>query len=236
MTEFSIAAVFFIGLLGGVHCLGMCGSIVGILTGQLPKDSSRLLFHLAYNFGRITSYSLAGALVGAIGQAGFLLRDVVPVQHILFIMSSFMLIALGLYIAGIWGVVRHIEYAGSFLWKYIQPLTRNLFPIVTPLRALLLGALWGWLPCGLVYSVLMTALASGHAQSGALIMLVFGLGTLANLLIIGMFWEKCRVWVQSPKIRVVAGLIVIAFGIYGLIKVFYVFAVFGWSGSCHVEA
>jgi sulfite exporter TauE/SafE len=236
MTEFSIGAVFFIGLLGGIHCLGMCGSIVGILTGQMPKDNSRLKFHLAYNFGRIASYTFAGALVGLIGQAGFLLRDVVPVQHLLYFLSSLMLIALGLYIAGVWGVVRSIEHAGILLWKNIQPLTRSLFPIVTPVRALLLGALWGWLPCGLVYSVLVTALASGHARSGALIMLAFGMGTLTNLLVIGLFWEKCRAWIQSPKIRVVAGLIVIAFGVYGLIKVYYVFSVYGWTGSCHVEA
>jgi sulfite exporter TauE/SafE len=141
-----------------------------------------------------------------------------------------------LYIAGVWGVVRSIEHAGILLWKNIQPLTRSLFPIVTPVRALLLGALWGWLPCGLVYSVLVTALASGHARSGALIMLAFGMGTLTNLLVIGLFWEKCRAWIQSPKIRVVAGLIVIAFGVYGLIKVYYVFSVYGWTGSCHVEA
>ena len=236
MTEFSIVAVFFIGLLGGIHCLGMCGSIVGILTGQMPKDRSRLQFHLAYNLGRITSYTLAGALVGAIGQAGFLLRDAVPVQHLLFLLSSLMLVALGLYIAGFWGIVRHVEHAGGLLWNHIQPLTRNLFPIDTPTRALLLGVLWGWLPCGLVYSVLVTALASGHAKSGAFIMFAFGMGTLLNLLVIGLFWERCRVWVKSPKIRVVAGLIVIAFGLYGLIKVYYVFAVFGWAGSCHVEA
>ena len=236
MTEFSIGAVFFIGLLGGVHCLGMCGSIVGILTGQMPKDSSRLKFHLAYNFGRVASYSLAGALVGLIGQAGFLLRDVVPVQHLLFFLSSIMLIALGLYIAGVWSVVRSIEHAGILIWKHIQPLTRGLFPVVTPVRALLLGTLWGWLPCGLVYSVLVTALASGHAKSGALIMFAFGMGTFTNLLVIGLFWEKCRTWIQSPKIRIVAGLIIIAFGIYGLIKVYEVFSVYGWSGSCHVEA
>ena len=75
LTEFSIIAVFFVGLLGGVHCLGMCGSIVGILTGQLPKQGARWPFHLAYNIGRIASYTLAGWLVGAIGQAGFLLRE-----------------------------------------------------------------------------------------------------------------------------------------------------------------
>lgn len=236
MTEFSIGAVFLVGLLGGVHCLGMCGSIVGILTAQLPQGSSRWPFHLAYNAGRIASYTLAGLLVGIIGQAGLLWRDVVPVQHLLFALSSLMLIALGLYLAGIWTMVRHIEQVGSVLWQQIQPLTRSLFPITSPVRAFLLGTLWGWLPCGLVYSVLVTALASGHAQSGVLIMLAFGLGTLPNLLAIGLFWERSRHFVQSPKVRLAAGLIVISFGVYGLIKVGYVFAVHGWTGSCHVDA
>lgn len=236
MADFSIIAVFFVGLLGGVHCLGMCGSIVGILTAHLPKDGARWPFHLAYNSGRIASYTLAGLLVGAIGQAGLLLRDAVPVQHLLFALSSLMLIALGLYLAGIWSMVRRIEQAGSMLWQRIQPLTRSLFPITSPARALLLGALWGWLPCGLVYSVLVTALASGHAQSGAMIMLAFGLGTLPNLLGIGLFWERCRHWVRSPRVRLLAGLVVMAFGIYGLLKVGYVFAVYGWTGSCHVDA
>jgi sulfite exporter TauE/SafE len=236
MTEFSIIAVFVVGLLGGVHCLGMCGSIVGILTGQLPKDGARWPFHLAYNSGRIASYTVAGMLVGAIGQAGLLFRDAVPVQHLLFALSSLMLIALGLYLAGLWSMVRRIEQLGSVLWQRIQPLTRFVFPITSPLRALLLGMLWGWLPCGLVYSVLVTALASGHPQSGALIMLAFGLGTLPNLLVIGLFWERCRRWVQSPRVRLFAGLVVMAFGVYGLVKVGYVFAVHGWTGSCHVDA
>ena len=236
MIEFSIIAVFFVGLLGGVHCLGMCGSIVGIFTAQLPKDGARWPFHLAYNSGRIASYTLAGLLVGAIGQAGLLMRDVVPIQHLLFALSSLMLIALGLYLAGIWSMVRHIERVGNVLWQRIQPLTRRLLPVTSPTRALLLGTLWGWLPCGLVYSVLVTALASGHAQSGALIMLAFGLGTLPNLLAIGLFWERCRHWVRSPKVRLFAGLIVMAFGIYGLFKVGYVFAVYGWAGSCHIAA
>ena len=236
MIEFSIIAVFFVGLLGGVHCLGMCGSIVGIFTAQLPKEGARWPFHLAYNSGRIASYTLAGLLVGAIGQTGLLMRDVVPIQHLLFALSSLMLIALGLYLAGIWSMVRHIERVGNGLWQRIQPLTRRLLPVTSPTRALLLGTLWGWLPCGLVYSVLVTALASGHAQSGALIMLAFGLGTLPNLLAIGLFWERCRHWVRSPKVRLFAGLIVMAFGIYGLFKVGYVFAVHGWAGSCHIAA
>lgn len=236
MTEFSIFAVFLVGLLGGVHCLGMCGSIVGIFTTQVPQKRSRWPFHLAYSSGRILSYTVAGALVGAVGQAGLLMRDAVPVQHLLFALSSFMLVALGLYLAGVWGMVRHMEQLGSGLWKWLQPFTTRLLPVNTVPRALGLGALWGWLPCGLVYSVLLTALASGSAAQGALVMLAFGLGTLPNLLAIGLLWESIKGWAQSPRVRILAGGLVASFGIYGLIRVAYTFTVHGWTGACHVAA
>lgn len=260
MVEFSLIAVFLVGLLGGVHCLGMCGSIVGVFTAQVPKPpiqlspggrkggllslwerigsngSARWPFHLAYSSGRIASYALAGALAGAVGQAGLLMRDAVPVQHLLFTLSSLMLIVLGLYLAGVWGGVRQLERLGGGLWQKLQPYTTRLLPVNTVPRALGLGALWGWLPCGLVYSVLLTALASGSASRGALIMLAFGLGTLPNLLAIGLFWESVKGWVQSPRMRLAAGLLVALFGVYGLIKVGYTFYINGWSGSCHVPA
>ncbi len=236
MVEFSIFAVFLVGLLGGVHCLGMCGSIVGIFTSQVPKDAARWPFHLAYSSGRIASYAAAGALVGAVGQAGLLMRDAVPVQHLLFALSSLMLIALGLYLAGIWGAVRQLEQMGGGLWKRLQPYSTYMLPVNTVPRALGLGALWGWLPCGLVYSVLLTALASGSAMQGALIMLAFGLGTLPNLLAIGLFWENIKGRVQSPRVRMAAGIVVAAFGGYGLYKVGFTFYTHGWTGACHVAA
>ncbi|MFZ5522915.1 MAG: sulfite exporter TauE/SafE family protein [Pseudomonadota bacterium] len=234
MVDFSIIAVFLVGLLGGVHCLGMCGSIVGIFTTQLPKDRARWPFHLAYSNGRIASYTMAGALAGTMGQAGLLMRDAVPVQHLLFALSSLMLVMLGLYLAGLWGAVRRLENLGSGLWKHLQPYTVKLLPVNTVPRALALGGLWGWLPCGLVYSVLVTSLASGSAVQGALVMAAFGLGTLPDLLAIGLFWERCRKWVQSPRVRLAAGLAVMGFGVYGLIKVGYTFYVHGWAGACHV--
>jgi uncharacterized protein len=236
MLEFSFVAVFLVGLLSGVHCLGMCGSIVGIFTSQVPKDSPRWPLHLAYSGGRIASYALAGALVGAIGQAGLLMRDAVPVQHLLFALSSLMLVLLGLYLAGLWGVVRRLENAGAGLWKRLQPYTTRLLPVNSVPRALALGALWGWLPCGLVYSVLVTALASASAVKGAFIMAAFGLGTLPNLLAIGLFWESIKSWVQSPRVRMAAGMMVMAFGVYGLVKVGYTFYFNGWTGACHVAA
>lgn len=234
MSQFSLIAVFLVGLLGAVHCFGMCGGIVGALTHQLPKDRVRWPFHLAYSVGRIASYSAAGALVGSVGQAGMLLRDVAPIQHLLFGFSSIILILLGLHLAGIWGVVRHVERIGAGLWKLIQPYTTRFLPVNSLPRALSLGVLWGWLPCGLVYSILIVALASGSAGSGALVMLAFGLGTLPSLFALGFFWERCRHWVQSPRVRQVAGLTVVAFGIYGLFHVGNILAVNGWYGSCHV--
>jgi len=236
MVEFSLLAVLLVGLLGGVHCLGMCGSIVGIFTTQVPQEKARWPFHLAYSGGRIMSYTVAGALVGAVGQAGLLLRDAVPVQHLLFALSSLMLILLGLYLADVWGAVRRLEQLGSGLWRRLQPLTARLLPVNSVPRALALGVLWGWLPCGLVYSVLITALASGGIMQGALVMLAFGLGTLPNLLAIGLFWESLRGWAQSPRVRLGAGALVAAFGVYGLVKVGHTFVTYGWSGSCHVPA
>ena len=236
MNQFSLIAVFFVGLLGAVHCFGMCGSIVGALTQQLPKDRIRWPFHLAYSIGRIASYAAAGALVGSLGQVGMLLRDQAPVQHLLFGLSSLMLIVLGLHMAGLWGVVRHIERLGAGLWRYIQPYTTRLLPVNTIPRALTLGALWGWLPCGLVYSILIIALASGSASRGALVMFLFGLGTLPSLLALGFFWERCRGWVQARRVRMAAGLIVLVFGVYGLFHVGSTLALYGWYGSCHVPA
>lgn len=229
-------AVFWVGLLGAVHCFGMCGGIVGALTQQLPENRPRWPFHWAYSIGRIASYSVAGALVGTLGQAGMLLRDVAPIQHLLFGLSSVMLILLGLHLAGFWGLVRHVERIGAGLWKRIQPYTLSFLPVTTIPRALSLGALWGWLPCGLVYSILIVALASGSAGRGALVMLAFGLGTLPSLLAFGFFWERCRHWVQSARVRQAAGLIVVCFGVYGLFHTGSILAANGWYGSCHVPA
>ena len=160
MSVAIFTAVFLTGLLGGVHCAGMCGGIVAALSGQ--AGSRRLPLHLAYNGGRVASYAAAGALAGAAGGLGLLLDGVLPVQLALYVLANLMLIALGLYLAGVSSVVAGTERLGLALWRRIQPLTRGLLPADTLPRALGLGVLWGWLPCGLVYAVLATALLSGN--------------------------------------------------------------------------
>jgi len=109
------------------------------------------------------------------------------------------------------------ERAGQHLWRHIQPFTRRFLPATTVLQAFPLGILWGWLPCGLVYSALATALSAGSPGQGALLMLAFGLGTLPNLLLAGILLARLNEFVRRPIVRTASGLLVLGFGIYGLI-------------------
>jgi sulfite exporter TauE/SafE len=219
MLEFTLLGVFMVGLLGGGHCAGMCGGIVGAVSMSLPGARPRLPFLLAYNGGRILSYTLAGVLAGALGASSFFLGHILPIQKILYGLSSVMLVLLGLYLAGVWHGVTYVERLGSVLWRQLQPLSKRLLPVQSPWQAILLGAVWGWLPCGLVYSVLVAALAAGDALQGGLLMLAFGLGTLPTLLAMGMAAVKLKKVLQQGWLRKLSGLAVILFGLYGLYRV-----------------
>jgi sulfite exporter TauE/SafE len=206
------------GLLGGVHCVGMCGGIVGALSIASPaaKPAARLPMLLSYNSGRLISYGVAGGLFGALGQLSLPLQQVQLMQSVLAVVAGLMMLLLGLYIGGWSRLLRHVEAVGGYFWRRIEPLGRNLLPVRNPLQGLLLGILWGWLPCGLVYSMLIWALASGSALNGALLLLAFGVGTLPNLLATGLLANRFVSFVQQPRMRTVAGLMLIAFGFYTL--------------------
>ena len=214
MPDSAYLALFIVGLLGGTHCVGMCGGIVGALSMSGP---SRLPLHLAYNAGRIASYTAAGALAGALSGASMALAGQLPLRLVLYVLANLMLVGLGCYLMGMTRALAFTERVGQNLWKRIQPATRRFLPARTVFQAFPLGLLWGWLPCGLVYSALATALTAGSAGKGALQMLAFGLGTLPNLLLAGFLLARLRRWVQQQAVRVVAGLLVAAFGVWGLI-------------------
>ena len=213
MPENSFLALFIVGLLGAGHCAGMCGGIVGALSLQSPQGGASLPVHLAYNLGRIASYALAGLLAGALGQAA---GQLMSLQYGLYLFASLMLVALGLYLLGATQLLAPVEKGGQALWRRIQPLTARFLPVRGVAQALPLGLLWGWLPCGLVYSALTTALASGSAARGATLMLAFGLGTLPNLLLAGLLLSRFRRFAQARTTRVVSGLLVLGYGLYGL--------------------
>jgi sulfite exporter TauE/SafE len=216
MLELSLISAFLVGLLGGGHCVGMCGGIVGAVTLSLPGQTSKIPYLLAYNGGRIASYALAGTLAGAIGASGLFLDHILPVEKALYALASFMLVLLGLYLAGIWQGLLMLERAGGVLWKRLQPLSKKLLPLHSPSQAFLLGLVWGWLPCGLVYSVLVAALASGSAFRGGMLMLCFGLGTLPVMLAMGITAARLKDLLQRGWVRRSSGLLVLGFGLFGL--------------------
>jgi sulfite exporter TauE/SafE len=215
----SFLAAFLIGLSGGAHCFGMCGGIVGALTLGLPAPTGRPLlgrwpFLLAYNLGRLISYVAAGMLAGGVGAWAAHLLAVHRAQLTLQLLAGLFMILLGLYLAGWWTGLARLEQAGGRLWRRIEPLGRRLLPVRTPGRALGIGLVWGWLPCGLVYSVLVWAMGAGGALNGGLLMLCFGLGTLPALLAMGAFAATLARFIRHPWFRQVAGALVIGFGIY----------------------
>lgn len=217
----SLAAAFLVGLLGGVHCVGMCGGIVGTLTAGLPGDARTSLaraipYQLAYNGGRIAGYTLAGALMGALGT---LLVEVMPLQYAqrtLYALAAVFMILLGLYLGGWWRGLVWVERMGAVLWRRIEPLGRLLLPVCSPVRAVGLGFVWAWIPCGLVYSVLIWSVSAGNAAQGALLMFAFGLGTLPNLLTMGLLAGAAARFSDQAWIRQVAGILVMGFGLYAL--------------------
>ena len=217
MIEFSLFTALLAGLLGGVHCVGMCGGIVAAFSFRADGTQPPFRLHLAYNLGRIFSYAMFGALAGALG-ASLKLATFLPAQTLLYVLAQVVMILLGLYLAGLNRWVLVFERAGGALWRVMQPLFRRLLPVRSLPQALLAGMAWGWLPCGLVYSVLVSALAAGSATSGAALMLAFGLGTLPNLLGMGLFARQLQPFMQRLWVRRAAGLMVAGFGVWGLAR------------------
>ena len=211
------AAAFAAGLLGGVHCAGMCGGIVGTLA--LQARGPLLARQLAFNAGRIAAYAAAGAIAGAAASLLIWAGPLVSVQVALFALANALMVFLGLYVAG-WGRgVQAIESVGARLWRRIQPVARRLLPLDTLPRALAAGLLWGWVPCGLVYSMLALALASGGAVEGAAVMVAFGLGTLPTLLGAGLAAQRLLAIRRVPWVRRAAGATIVALGAVGLARV-----------------
>ncbi len=216
---------FITGLLGGVHCIGMCGGIVGMLslsqqsTTQKPSLIQQLPILLAYNLGRIAGYITAGALMGALGAGLINLSGLDQTKKILFVIAALFMLLLGLYLAGLWNTLSIVEHLGAKLWKHIEPISRRFIPVNTVQQAIPLGFLWGWLPCGLVYTILIMSLSAGGAIEGALLMLSFGLGTLPNLLAMGVIAGRLSKWTRHPTVRLLVGFLVMIMAVMTLLKV-----------------
>ena len=214
----TLTSAFLLGLFSTLHCVGMCGGIIGALSLSLPVEirNSRLklfTFVLTYNLGRIISYSLAGLVAGAIGTSALQSAGFEQGHTILRIIGVMMMVAIGLYLTGWLPQLASVEKMGIPIWRRLEPIGRKLVPVVSLPKALAYGLIWGWLPCGLVYFVLIWALTAGDASHGALIMLAFGLGTLPTLITAGFMTSWITRFAHSTRARQIVGLLIVVMAI-----------------------
>ncbi|KAA0011762.1 sulfite exporter TauE/SafE family protein [Billgrantia pellis] len=212
-----LLAAFVFGLLGGAHCIGMCGGIMSALTFAVPpsmRSPARLSgLLLGYNLGRIASYMTAGALVASLGTVIALS----PAARLgLQLFAAVMLILMAFYIANWWKGLLRVEAVGRRLWRHLEPIGKRLMPVVKVPQAIGLGAVWGWLPCGLVYSMLAWGLATADPLRGALLMGAFGLGTLPALLVTGFAARQLGTLIRHRATRTLAAVSIIAFALWQL--------------------
>jgi len=198
----TLSATALLALAGGLHCAAMCGGLAATFTFAIP-DPQRRGARLWYwqgllGAGRVLTYSLLGALAGALG--GSLLARLGGGSHLHWpaLLSGVLMILLAAHLLGLSAPMRALERIGARVWRRLSPLTRPLLPLDHPLKALALGALWGFLPCGLLYSALLLAAATGSAPGGALAMAVFGLVTLAPVASTGVFAGQISRLRQKP--------------------------------------
>ena len=214
--DITFFTLFLLGFFGGTHCVGMCGGLSSAFALQLPPHLNRLGLIVLLNLGRLSSYVLIGLIVGLVGQIGISLDDTRWLQNGLYIAANILLLLLGLYLAGLSTAATQIERIGRPIWKRLNPILNRLLPIKSVPACFGVGMLWGWLPCGLVYSASLYALGSGNAVQGGLYMLAFALGTLPNLLAMGIFAAQLKTLLQRRAIRLCAGLLVAGWAVFRL--------------------
>lgn len=156
----TLTSAFLLGIFSTMHCIGMCGGIIGALSLSLPVEvrnhKPRLFaFVMSYNIGRLASYSLAGLIAGAVGTSVIQSTGFDQGHTILRMVGVAMMVAIGLYLTGWLPQLARVEKIGIPVWKRLEPIGRKLVPVSSIPKALSYGLIWGWLPCGLVYFVLI---------------------------------------------------------------------------------
>ena len=212
---------FFIGLLSTLHCFGMCGGVVGALTLSLHPDKRQdtralWVYTLSYNAGRIISYTLAGVIVGLLGQT---IVSIIPEIGGMLLRPIFLIfvILLGFYIGGWLPKLALIEKLGSPIWKQLQPIGVKYLPIKKVSHAFIFGLIWGWLPCGLVYYALIMAFSQSNIVDSTLFMFAFGMGTFLPMLMAGILAGKLVAIQRSKNLKKFNAIALIIIGTVGLL-------------------
>jgi hypothetical protein len=234
----SYLVAFMMGLFSSLHCIGMCGSIIGTLTlslsPEIRNNKTRLLpYVFNYNLGRVTSYTIAGGLAGIIGVLMIMPFGELHGHRILQLLSALVMMSAGLYIAGWFPRFAYIEKIGIHFWKKIEPYGRKLISVKTHTQAYLFGMVWGWLPCGLVYTALAISATEGDVAKSALTMLAFGIGTLPAVMGMGIMTSILTKLSRTPRFRQVVGLFMIALALLAFMPWLNPMAIINHTAAIH---
>ncbi len=211
-------AALLAGVAGSGHCLAMCGGVAGALAmrGEAAAGSrapARALTALAYNGARITSYTVAGAAAGGGGQALLGSVDVAALAIGMRLLAAAVIVAAAGRLLFGWRLLDPLEAAGARLWRRVMPWVGSRGKRPGLRGALALGLAWGWLPCGLSYSMLLLAATTGSAATGALVLAAFGLGTLPAMTSATFAFDRvARFFARRGSARAVAGALLLGFG------------------------
>jgi sulfite exporter TauE/SafE len=212
MSEIALATAFVAGLVGSTHCVAMCGGIATALGAS--GDGGRRVTVVLQQAGRISSYACAGAAAGGLTALGGETLAIPAWGSMLRLATAVVIVLLGLHMAfgarARWLGVP--ERVGAIVWRRLAPVARRLSAVSPAPRAFALGALWGWLPCGLVYSALLVAAVTGSAGAGAATMIAFGLGTLPAMA--GLAFAGKRVVLRDGALARLAGAVIVACGLW----------------------
>ena len=224
MNESLITMAFVTGLLGAGHCIGMCGGLVSALSLSEIGQKGGWLFQLLYNSGRITTYTFIGAVVGWLGSALAYTDRFKMVTRMLLVGSDLFIILVGLGTAGLFTWLNAAKLDFPAPMKIMTTVVSGLRRLPPALAALPLGLLFGFLPCGYLYAVAITAAQSASVATAALMLLAFGIGTAPSLLLFGgaAHWlsGRARAWMLRLAGMVVAGM--------GVINLFKHLRMMGW--------
>lgn len=251
MTSTVVISATLMGLFGGVHCVAMCGGVVGVLCSAAPRCGTamasagsgsarsrwrRASYAVAYNGGRVASYAALGGLFGALGSLSTGVFPLDGVRFALRALAALCMLAVGLHLAGLPSIVKRLESLGAPLWARLAPVAKRFVPLRTPWHAFGLGAVWGLMPCGLLYGALALAASTGSASLGATTMLAFGAATLPVMLTMSALAETLSRLMSRVWLRRAAGAVVLAFGLWstaGVAAQTGVAAAFGLSAGPH---
>jgi hypothetical protein len=213
----SLAAALIAGLAASGHCIGMCGGIAGALAMRAPQAAAgtKVALALAYNLSRITSYAIAGAIAGLLGRTLLKAVDVAPLSIAFRVLAGLIMLAAAARLLFGWRLLDPLESAGSGLWRRIVPWAGRQGRSGGLGGAIGLGLAWGWLPCGMTYSMLLLAATTASVSLGAAVMLAFGLGTLPSMITATLAFERiARSLASRATLRNVAGALLLAFGLW----------------------